>query len=110
MATRTIYRVKDLKTNQLMAPGYTDEAGAEGFISYMLKMNPFAKWEDYEIVPEEKALVGSVHDLIAVASLVLAQAKEGKEMDLIALGDCIDLAGGEAVRKATRAAVKAGRA
>ena len=48
--------------------------------------------------------------LIETASLVLAQAKEGKPLDLIALGDAIDLAGGETARRAKRAAVKGGAA
>lgn len=107
--TRTIYRVKDKKTGAVYAPGYTDEAGAEGFISYQLFI-PGAKREDFEIFPEQKEVIDRQADLIAAAALVLAQAKEGKPMDLIALADCIDLAGGKEVRKSTRAAVKAGKA
>lgn len=55
--TRTIYRVKDVKTGNVLAPGYTDEAGAEGFIGFLLELNPFAKRERYEIFPEVKKKV-----------------------------------------------------
>lgn len=48
---RVIFRVRRLKTGVLYTPGYTDRPGAEGFISYLLSVDKFAKPEDFAIEP-----------------------------------------------------------
>jgi hypothetical protein len=59
---------------------------------------------------EHREVRAAVAELIEMAAVVVAQAKEGREMDIIALADCIDLAGGKDARKAVRARVKGGAA
>lgn len=62
-----------------------------------------SRYEQAQGVEQARAAVA---ELIEMAAVVVAQAKEGREMDIIALADCIDLAGGKDARKAVRARVK----